>query len=70
MLSTITIASKKIGDFKSIKRVVGRRGPSVRNLTADEIKRCQGVVVERDTECNWFSRSGGCGWDTLLVVVE
>ena len=67
MLAT---SSKKIGDLKSIKRVVGRRGPSVRNLTADEIKRCQGVLVERDTECNWFSKSGGCGWDTLLVVVE
>ena len=69
-MSAVTVDSKKIGDFKNIKRVVGRRGANVRNLTNDEIKRCHSVLVKRDTECNWFSISGGCGWDTLLVVVE
>lgn len=62
-----------ISQLKNIKRVIGCRFGNdyeLRNLTADEIKRVGNVIVQRDTECNWFSRTGGGGWNTLLVVLD
>ena len=66
--------SSQIKDLRHIKRVVGskwrgRRSVETRNLTDTEIAAVGSVSVERDTECNWFSKVGGGGWDTLLVVL-
>jgi len=68
MLATKQI--RKISQLIGIKRIVARKGSRVRNLTASEIAAVGSIDVERDTECNWFSKSGGGGWDTLLVVLD
>lgn len=73
MLATKQI--RKIGELTGIKRIVGskwngRKSVQTRNLVASEIAEVGNIDVQRDTECNWFSKSGGGGWDTLLVVLD
>ena len=65
---------KLISELGPIKRIIGtkyrnRNGVQTRNLTDSEIAAAGSVSVERDCEGYWISKSGGAGWDCLLVVL-
>lgn len=69
--------SVKVGqiDQSKISRVIGckwrkQKTVETRSLTPAEVKEIADVVVQIDSECTWTSRSGGCGWDSLLVVTR
>ena len=69
-----TCEIRRISELGAIKRIIGtkyrnRRGVETRNLTDDEIAQAGNVAVERDCEGYWISKSGGAGWDCLLVVL-
>jgi hypothetical protein len=63
-----------IANLKPIKRIIGtkyrnRKSVLTRNLTEAEIAEVGAVEAVRDVEGYWVARSGGAGWDSLLVVL-
>jgi hypothetical protein len=56
-----------------VSRIIGtkyrnRKTVETRHLTEAEIAEVAAVQVQRDCEGYWIAKSGGAGWDCLLVV--